>query len=161
MFYSSSELMALRAELAAKNINSDRLTVRYNPWDLGSRAKSCPQANVPRRARPAPVACARARFPIRKIFGTSPWHKQRGQAHEYMTSVPGRILALPGTVFCRPDGADGILGLTGDGGAQRLSASKKFGLDAALLDFVKSKKCSTPFGIKEVRTRSNHVLDSV
>ena len=36
MFYTSNELMALRAELAANNINSDRLTVRYNPWDLGS-----------------------------------------------------------------------------------------------------------------------------
>ena len=35
MFYISNELMALRAELAANNINSDRLTVRYNPWDLG------------------------------------------------------------------------------------------------------------------------------
>ena len=35
MFYTSNELMALRAELAANNINSDRLTVRYNPWDLG------------------------------------------------------------------------------------------------------------------------------
>lgn len=36
MFYTSNELMALRAEMAANNINSDRLTVRYNPWDLGS-----------------------------------------------------------------------------------------------------------------------------
>lgn len=36
MFYTSNELMALRAELAANNINSDRLTVRYNPWDLGT-----------------------------------------------------------------------------------------------------------------------------
>lgn len=36
MFYTSNELMALRAELAANNINSDRLMVRYNPWDLGS-----------------------------------------------------------------------------------------------------------------------------
>lgn len=36
MFYTSNELMALRAELAAKSINSDRLMVRYNPWDLGS-----------------------------------------------------------------------------------------------------------------------------
>ncbi len=36
MFYTSNELMALRADLVANNINSDRLTVRYNPWDLGS-----------------------------------------------------------------------------------------------------------------------------
>ena len=35
MFYTSNDLMGLRAELAANNINSDRLTVRYNPWDLG------------------------------------------------------------------------------------------------------------------------------
>jgi putative transposase len=26
----------LRAELAAHNLNADRLTVRYNPWDLGA-----------------------------------------------------------------------------------------------------------------------------
>lgn len=36
MFYTSDELMALRAELAAHNLNADRLTVRYNPWDLGA-----------------------------------------------------------------------------------------------------------------------------
>ena len=58
LFCTSNDLMALRAELAANNINSDRLTMRYNPWDLGSRAKSCQQSNVPRHARPAPVACA-------------------------------------------------------------------------------------------------------
>ncbi|NQV23005.1 MAG: transposase [Rhodopirellula sp.] len=36
MFYISDELMALRADLAANNLGSDRLTVRYNPWNLGS-----------------------------------------------------------------------------------------------------------------------------
>jgi putative transposase len=36
MFYTSNELMALRADLAANNLNTDRLIVRYNPWDLGS-----------------------------------------------------------------------------------------------------------------------------
>ncbi len=36
MFYTSDELMALRAELAAHNLSGDRLTVRYNPWDLGA-----------------------------------------------------------------------------------------------------------------------------
>ena len=36
MFYLSDELAALRAELAAANLTSDRLSVRYNPWDLGS-----------------------------------------------------------------------------------------------------------------------------
>jgi putative transposase len=36
MFYASDELMALRAELAAANHSIDRLSVRYNPWDLGS-----------------------------------------------------------------------------------------------------------------------------
>lgn len=36
MFYTSDELMALRAELAAHNLSADRLTVRYNPWDLGA-----------------------------------------------------------------------------------------------------------------------------
>ena len=35
MFYMSDELMALRAELAANNLNADQLQVRYNPWDLG------------------------------------------------------------------------------------------------------------------------------
>ena len=35
MFYLSDELMALRAELAANNLSSDHLQVRYNPWDLG------------------------------------------------------------------------------------------------------------------------------
>ena len=35
MFYNSDELMALRAELAANNIRTNRLQVRYNPWDLG------------------------------------------------------------------------------------------------------------------------------
>jgi hypothetical protein len=34
-FYTSDDLMALRAEMAAHNINEDRLSVRYNPWDLG------------------------------------------------------------------------------------------------------------------------------
>ena len=36
MFYASDELMALRAELAAGNHRADRLSVRYNPWDLGA-----------------------------------------------------------------------------------------------------------------------------
>jgi len=36
MFYASDELMALRATLAANNLPADRLTVRYNPWDLGA-----------------------------------------------------------------------------------------------------------------------------
>jgi putative transposase len=36
MFYSSDELMALRAELAAGNHRVDRLSVRYTPWDLGA-----------------------------------------------------------------------------------------------------------------------------
>jgi putative transposase len=36
MFYSSPEVLALRAELAAKNLGTDGLTVRYNPWDLGA-----------------------------------------------------------------------------------------------------------------------------
>jgi hypothetical protein len=36
MFYTSDELMALRAELAAGNTQVDRLSVRYNPWDLGA-----------------------------------------------------------------------------------------------------------------------------
>ena len=35
MFYTSDDLMALRAEMAAHNITVDRLSVRYNPWDLG------------------------------------------------------------------------------------------------------------------------------
>jgi putative transposase len=35
MFYNSDELMALRAELASNNIRTNRLQVRYNPWDLG------------------------------------------------------------------------------------------------------------------------------
>jgi hypothetical protein len=35
MFYLSDELAALRAELAANNLSADRLSVRYNPWDLG------------------------------------------------------------------------------------------------------------------------------
>lgn len=36
MFYQSDELAALRAELAANSLSADKLTVRYNPWDLGS-----------------------------------------------------------------------------------------------------------------------------
>ena len=36
MFYISDELFALRAELAANNLPADKLTVRYNPWDLGA-----------------------------------------------------------------------------------------------------------------------------
>jgi putative transposase len=36
MFYTSDELMALRPELAAGNHRIDRLSVRYNPWDLGA-----------------------------------------------------------------------------------------------------------------------------
>ena len=35
MFYISDDLMALRAEMAAHNVAVDRLSVRYNPWDLG------------------------------------------------------------------------------------------------------------------------------
>ena len=35
MFYSSDEVMALRSQLAASNLQVDRLSVRYNPWDLG------------------------------------------------------------------------------------------------------------------------------
>lgn len=34
MFYTSDELMALRAELAVGNSQVDRLSLRYNPWDL-------------------------------------------------------------------------------------------------------------------------------
>ena len=36
MFYISNDLIALRADLAANNLGSDRMTVRYNPWNLGS-----------------------------------------------------------------------------------------------------------------------------
>lgn len=36
MFYQSDELAALRAELAAHNLSADKLTIRYNPWDLGA-----------------------------------------------------------------------------------------------------------------------------
>ncbi len=36
MFYAGDELFALRAELAANNLPADKLTVRYNPWDLGT-----------------------------------------------------------------------------------------------------------------------------
>lgn len=36
MFYSSDELMALRAELAAGNHHVTQLSIRYNPWDLGA-----------------------------------------------------------------------------------------------------------------------------
>jgi len=36
MFYMSDEIMALRAELAANNCSPEQLTVRYNPWDLGT-----------------------------------------------------------------------------------------------------------------------------
>lgn len=36
MFYARDELFALRAELAANNLPADKLTVRYNPWDLGT-----------------------------------------------------------------------------------------------------------------------------
>jgi len=35
MFYTSGELMALRSELAANNINTNRLHIRFNPWNLG------------------------------------------------------------------------------------------------------------------------------
>ena len=35
MFYSSDDVMALRSEFAANNLNGNRLSVRYNPWDLG------------------------------------------------------------------------------------------------------------------------------
>jgi len=35
MFYTSDELMALRGELGANNLDIARLQVRYNPWDLG------------------------------------------------------------------------------------------------------------------------------
>ncbi len=36
MFYTSDELMAVRADLVANNLGTDRMTVRYNPWNLGS-----------------------------------------------------------------------------------------------------------------------------
>jgi hypothetical protein len=36
MFYSNDALMALRATMAANNLAMDKLTVRYNPWDLGT-----------------------------------------------------------------------------------------------------------------------------
>jgi hypothetical protein len=35
MFYTSDDLMALRSELAGHNVDSNRVAVRYNPWDLG------------------------------------------------------------------------------------------------------------------------------
>lgn len=35
MFYTSDDLMALRADMAAHNVHVDRLSVRHNPWDLG------------------------------------------------------------------------------------------------------------------------------
>ena len=35
MFYTSDDLMSLRSEMAAHNVTVDRLSVRYNPWDLG------------------------------------------------------------------------------------------------------------------------------
>jgi len=36
MYYASDELMALRSELAASNLQVERFSVRYNPWDLGA-----------------------------------------------------------------------------------------------------------------------------
>lgn len=36
MFYMSDELMALRADLAVNGLDHSRMTVRYNPWDLGA-----------------------------------------------------------------------------------------------------------------------------
>lgn len=36
MFYTGDELLALRAELAANNLSVDRMTIRHNPWNLGS-----------------------------------------------------------------------------------------------------------------------------
>jgi putative transposase len=36
MFYTSPEVLALRAELAANGLTAEGLTVRYNPWDLGA-----------------------------------------------------------------------------------------------------------------------------
>ena len=36
MFYTSDALMAIRSDLAANNLDTDRMTVRYNPWNLGS-----------------------------------------------------------------------------------------------------------------------------
>lgn len=36
MFYTSAEILALRPELAAHNLSPEGLTVRYNPWDLGT-----------------------------------------------------------------------------------------------------------------------------
>jgi hypothetical protein len=35
MFYSSDDLMALRSQTAANNLQVDQLSIRYNPWDLG------------------------------------------------------------------------------------------------------------------------------
>jgi putative transposase len=35
MFYSSDDLMALRSQFAASNLQVDHLAIRYNPWDLG------------------------------------------------------------------------------------------------------------------------------
>ena len=35
MFYTGDDLMALRSELVSHNLNSNRIAVRYNPWDLG------------------------------------------------------------------------------------------------------------------------------
>jgi putative transposase len=45
MFYTSDELMALRAELAAGNGQVDRFSVRYNPWDLGEICALSPLDN--------------------------------------------------------------------------------------------------------------------
>jgi putative transposase len=36
MFYSSDALMALRSTMAAHNLAMDKLSLRYNPWDLGT-----------------------------------------------------------------------------------------------------------------------------
>ncbi len=36
MFYTSDDLMGLRSQIAATNRQVNRLSVRYNPWDLGA-----------------------------------------------------------------------------------------------------------------------------
>jgi putative transposase len=56
MFYSSAALMALRAELAAKNLTTEGVTVRYNPWDLGAVWVLDPASNQYTKAAAADAA---------------------------------------------------------------------------------------------------------
>jgi putative transposase len=85
MFYTSDELMAVRGELGAHNLDVERFQVRYNPWDLGDAWVLSPVTNRYIRVQ--------AVDPVLKGMTEYQWKVVRRAVRERFEE-PDRVLSL-------------------------------------------------------------------